>query len=264
LHKALVIVPILSWVGVGALLHQTRGWPAAKLDEATVVVVPPRSATQPPGVAASPRATDRIGLARELQKELKRVGCYDGDVTGVWNAPARQAMRRFTDSVNAKLPLEEPDLVLLKLVQNHGDRVCSSPCSAAQSAGANGTCRPSAAGSDKPAPLGQPRSEEETQKSTPLIVSTAATATAAAAALSRSDPNALPAPAKPTNPLPQLSEDDPRQPRSGGRQSGPTPPASVYQSRRQPATRRADSRPPVVVKSLVRNVQRALGSLGIW
>src|SRR5262249_17760112 len=143
LHKALVLVPISAWLGVGALLHQTRGWPAAKLDEPTVVVVPPRpAASQVPAEGVVLKAADRHGLTRELQKELKGVGCYEGDVTGVWSSPTRQAMRRFTERVNAKLPLEEPDLVLLKLVQGQADRVCA--CGAGP-AGSSSACAGSAA-----------------------------------------------------------------------------------------------------------------------
>jgi len=250
----LVLVPILAWLGVGALLHQTRGWPAPKLDEPTVVVVPPRaSAAQAPAAGGVVlKAADRAGLARELQKELKRVGCYEGDVTGAWTAPARQAMRRFTERVNAKLPVDEPDLVLLKLVQGQAERVCA--CGTGP-AGTSGTCAGAVAqlkASPGPAP------EETTQQATPLIIGAAATA----AALSRSEPSA---PTSATTPAstPQLSEDEQRRPRPA-RQGGPTPPESVYPSRRQPASpRRADERPPVVVQSLVRNVQRALDKLGI-
>jgi len=252
LHKALVLVPILAWLGVGALLHQTRGWPAAKRDEPTVVVVPPRpaaaQAATAPGVVL--KVADRSGLARELQKELKRVGCYEGDVTGAWTAAARQAMRRFTERVNAKLPVDEPDLVLLKLVQGQAERVCA--CGTGP-AGTSGTCAGAVAELKAPPPA----PEETTQRATPLLIGAAATATA----LSRSEPSAATS-TTPASP-PQLSEDEQRRP-PPARQGGPTPPESVYPSRRQPAApRRADERPPVVVQSLVRNVQRALDKLGI-
>jgi len=251
LHKALVLVPILAWLGVGALLHQTRGWPAAKLDEPTVVVVPPRPAASQPLTAAGIvlKAADRPGLARELQKELKRVGCYEGEVTGAWSAAARQAMRRFTERVNAKLPVDEPDLVLLKLVQGQPGRVCT--CGTAP-AGSSGAC--AGTSTELKAPPGPP-AEEAMQKSTPLIMGAAATTTAAA--LPRSEPSV-----PPSATAPQLSQDEQRQP-GPPRQSGPMPPENVYPPRRQAAARPADQRPPVVVQSLVRTVQRALDKLGI-
>jgi hypothetical protein len=263
LYKALVIVPILGWVGVGALLHQTRGWPAPKPDEGVVVVVPPRPATGPgqsvEAQAALPRTSDRSGLVRELHKELKRVGCYDGDLNGAWSSASRQAMRRFTQSVNAKLPIEEPDVVGLKLVQSHAQSVCSA-CPADQRE-THGACAQSAATTQptRPSLIPARTDAETTQKSTPLIVGSAATA-AAASVLSRPEPQ----PASAVRPVsaPSQALDDGRPPPSS-RQAGPLPPAAVTQTRRRHAARRADSRPPVVVQSLVRNVQRALGSLGI-
>ena len=78
----------------------------------------------------------------------------------------------------------------------------------------------------------------------------------------RSHPDANPTSAKPIVAQPSAAEEDNRAPRSP-RQSGPTPPADVYAGRRSAAPRRAESRPPVVLQSLVRNVQRALGSIGI-
>jgi len=263
LHKALVIVPILGWVGVGALLHQTRGWPAVKTDEGVVVVVPPRPPATSPAAAPHgtlPRTSDRAGLARELHKELKRVGCYEGDITSTWTPTSRQAMRRFTQSVNAKLPLEEPDVVLLRLVQSQAHRVCACPAGAAD--GIKAACTEGAAAAE-PAKksIAETRRDDGTpQSSTPLIVGAAAATAAAATVLARPEPNA--GNARPIVASPSAGEEDNRAPRSP-RQSGPTPPADVYSGRRRHTARRAESHSPVVVQSLVRDVQRALGSFGI-
>ncbi|HEY7084817.1 MAG TPA: putative peptidoglycan binding domain-containing protein, partial [Hyphomicrobiaceae bacterium] len=65
-----------------------------------IVTLAPRS--QEAGVArvaTIPR--DRDSLARELQKELRRVGCYEGELNGVWTPATRRAMKTFTDRVNA-------------------------------------------------------------------------------------------------------------------------------------------------------------------
>ena len=261
LHKALVIVPIVGWLGVGALLHQTRDWPTRKPEVGVVVVVPPRPAAapapQPP--AALPRAADRPHLTRELHKELKRVGCYDGEISGVWGSASRQAMRRFTVAVNAKLPIEEPDIVLLRLLQGQGQRVCACPTGP-------GETKPSCATSPGPAEPGKPGTgavsgieEASAQHSTPLIVGAAATTAAAATALPRPEPGSSSARLVTA---PAASEEEPRAARTA-RPSGPTPPADVYPARRRHTARRADSRPPAVVQSLVRDMQRALGSFGI-
>jgi hypothetical protein len=83
-----------------------------------------------------------VSLARELQRELRRVGCYDGEINGVWTTSTRRAMKAFTDRVNASLPLEEPDHVLLALVRNHPDSACDKPCPAGQGLSEAGRCLP--------------------------------------------------------------------------------------------------------------------------
>jgi hypothetical protein len=93
-------------------------------------------------VAAIPR--DRDSLARGLQKELRRVGCYEGELNGVWTPATRRAMKTFTDRVNATLPVEEPDAVLFAMVQSQQDRVCGKPCPIDQGLSEDGRCLPNA------------------------------------------------------------------------------------------------------------------------
>ena len=45
--------------------------------------------------------TDRASLARDLQSELRRVGCYSGELNGIWTPATRKAMKAFTERVNA-------------------------------------------------------------------------------------------------------------------------------------------------------------------
>jgi Putative peptidoglycan binding domain len=98
--------------------------------------------------AASPRAApiarDRDTLTRELQKELKRVGCYEGELNGAWTPATRRAMKAFTDRVNATLPVEEPDAILFTMVQGHQDRACGKPCPSGQGLNDEGRCLPNA------------------------------------------------------------------------------------------------------------------------
>src|SRR5262245_19755717 len=250
LHKALVIVPIMGWLGVGALLHQTRDWPATKPDQGVVVVVPPRPTPLAPQTQL-PRAADRAHLSRELNKELKRVSCYEGEISSAWSNASRQAMRRFTEAVNAKLPIEEPDLVLLRLVQGQAQRVCS--CSADPGEAKPSCAAPNTAETGKPA-TGQTRLAEEAgpPRPTPLMVGAAATSAAATTMARRETSTGDTRLANAT----AVSEE-------AARPSGPIPPADVYGPRRRNSSRRAESRPPAVVQSLVRDMQRALGSIGI-
>lgn len=111
-----------------------------------VVTIAPRpsdsQAAPPPRNAAIPR--DRDALARELQKELRRVGCYEGELNGAWTPSTRRAMKAFTDRVNATLPVDEPDAVLFIMVQSQQDRVCGKPCPTGQGISEDGRCLPNA------------------------------------------------------------------------------------------------------------------------
>ena len=89
-----------------------------------------------------PRSRDAI--ARELQQGLKRVGCYEGELNGEWTRSTRQAMKAFTDRVNAKLPLDKPDDILLSLVQGYANKVCGIPCPSGQSLSRTQECTPNA------------------------------------------------------------------------------------------------------------------------
>ena len=87
---------------------------------------------------------DPVSLTRELQRELRRVGCYDGEINGSWTPASRRAMKLFTDRVNASLPMERPDYILLRLVQSSPERVCGAGCPSGQSIVGKGHCLPDA------------------------------------------------------------------------------------------------------------------------
>ncbi len=86
----------------------------------------------------------RVALASDLQRELKRAGCYGGEVTGTWNLATRRAMAAFVDRANATLPIDQPDYVLLALVQGHREIACAAGCPTGQVASEDGRCMPRA------------------------------------------------------------------------------------------------------------------------
>jgi hypothetical protein len=107
-------------------------WRLYKAEEPVVVTLPSHrrpTTTQIPAI----NPHDKVALARELQTELKRAGCYRSEIDGVWSGPTRQAMKAFMDRVNAKLPTELPDSILLTLVRSHPEKVCGEPCPGSQS-----------------------------------------------------------------------------------------------------------------------------------
>ena len=56
-------------------------------------------------------------LSRSIQTELKRVGCFQGEADGAWNSSTRAALKTFIERINATLPVNEPDYILLTLLQ---------------------------------------------------------------------------------------------------------------------------------------------------
>ncbi len=86
----------------------------------------------------------RVQLTRDLQRELQRVGCYEGEVTGNWTPSTKRALSTFMDRVNATLPMDEPDYILLTLVQGHTAAACGTDCPSGQAISENGRCVPNA------------------------------------------------------------------------------------------------------------------------
>ena len=180
---------ILAGAGLGAaflsayMLAARQSEPA--IQEAVVVTLPqriqppvPQPAARPPAERPQPSVgpgpmSDPAALARMLQRELKRVGCYDGEVSGVWSPASRAAMKAFTERVNASLPVDRPDPVLLALVQGHQGRACGDNCPTGEARTANGRCLPVAfigKAEGKPAPTqgAEAESRVEPSKAVPV------------------------------------------------------------------------------------------------
>ena len=111
---------------------------------ATQVTVEPDSASPRKLTSSKPVTEDqRRKLVADIQAELMRVGCYDGETDGQWGPGTRRAMAAFTDRVNASLPFDQPDLILLTLVQGHKSRACGLDCPVGQGHSDTGRCVPS-------------------------------------------------------------------------------------------------------------------------
>ncbi|MGI9477990.1 MAG: peptidoglycan-binding domain-containing protein [Hyphomicrobiaceae bacterium] len=74
--------------------------------------------------APQPVTPATYAMVRNLQNELRRVGCYHGRIDGDWGPASRFAMAAFTKKVNATLPTDRPDIVLLALVRRHSGAAC--------------------------------------------------------------------------------------------------------------------------------------------
>jgi hypothetical protein len=204
-------------------------------------VEPPRPS--PAGAAAKAiDPADRAALAREIQRELRRVGCYSGEVNGVWTTSSRMAMKTFVDRVNAALPIDNPDPVLLSLVQGHRDRACGV-CPPGQAATAT-ACVPKAVLTTAAPADARPEADKPGD---------AATA-AGAAALALTTPSAVPKPDPPaadprTGPgaahaVPAASTPAPP--------GAPVQPDGAVRERRPRQPAEAAPRPPKVVRDVLK------------
>lgn len=112
---------------------------AAALPQASVLAP---AAVEPAGVAS--RSEPGPSLARNLQRELRRVGCYDGAIDGEWDRTTRAAMSGFLDRVNAALPTTAPDPIMLTMLRGHRATVCGEACPSGQAMNDGGRCMPHA------------------------------------------------------------------------------------------------------------------------
>lgn len=259
MNRVIVLILCLATAaGIAGYTHffGERGEPA------TVYVVSQRPDVPKPTPPAVTNIdpSDRAALARALQRELKRVGCYSGEITGVWTTSSRMAMKAFTERVNATLPVDAPDPVLLSLVQGHREKACATVCPAGQTAADGGACTPNAvpAGTIKSGPedAAPDTAKDKTNPVPPAAGAAAALALTPSAAkpvprakaADEAHPAAIkPAPREAPAPDKKSAGDAPR--------SGPVPPEGMREKRPRRSDQTTASRPPKVV----RDVLKALG-----
>lgn len=120
---------------------------AAKLPQAVPAVdvtSPPPEIREPLKSVAPIDDTSRAVLVRNIKRELRRVGCYDGRIDAEWDSGVKTAVGTFMDRVNASLPYHRPDYVMLSLVRNHHATACGQTCPQGQSLSTEGRCMPNA------------------------------------------------------------------------------------------------------------------------
>ena len=104
-----------------------------------VVTLDTSTARAEPAPLPELASAEQSTLVRELQRELARVGCYDGPINGVWNGATRQAMRALIERVNARLPTEAAQVVHLALVKGQNAYVCGD-CPPGEQMTSSGQC----------------------------------------------------------------------------------------------------------------------------
>jgi hypothetical protein len=100
------------------------------------------SASEPEHRSLEPTSPEsRYRLVIDIQQQLKRVGCYWGRADGSWGPGTKDAMQSFMTRVNAALPYDSPDYVLLTLLKSQSGEVCGA-CPADQVLLPGGRCVP--------------------------------------------------------------------------------------------------------------------------
>jgi hypothetical protein len=134
---------------VGFGRQQGEASQSPRISAAVVMVAPAsRIAPAPPFADPATALVDQPTLVRDLQRELARLGCYDGAINGMWTAPSRQAMVRLIDRINARLPTQIAEPAHLALAKGQSGRVCDR-CPAGKETTAEGQCVQPRAGPTK-------------------------------------------------------------------------------------------------------------------
>ena len=258
-------IAILAGAGVAAALLSFATYLGQRMETAAsaqapvVVTVSPRP--NQPAVQPAPRQPstgvglpqDPTALARQLQSELKRVGCYDGELSGVWTPRTRVAMKAFTDRVNATLPVDKPDHILLALVQGHQGIACAPKPVLAKAP--TKPEPPEADAAQKPHPAIVP----PIVAVAPTLLPPSSSATPAAPKAERAPAGASrscgPTPGSPQAQAPAAPAPPGERPLRTLRHSGPVPEVGVYE--RRPRRSARPYRQVRYARALIRSLQRA-------
>ncbi len=93
---------------------------------AQIAALPPDSgAAKPPSPETKPTSQD---VARALQTELHRVGCFTGNVDGEWKAPSQRSLDQFNKYSGMKLDVKLASLDAIDAVKSKTTRICPLIC----------------------------------------------------------------------------------------------------------------------------------------
>jgi uncharacterized caspase-like protein len=78
--------------------------------------------------ASSRSAENAIDIPRQVQAELRRVGCNTGAVTSEWNGTAQRSLSLFNKHAGATLDVKLASLDALDLIKSKTGRICPLVC----------------------------------------------------------------------------------------------------------------------------------------
>src|SRR5262245_9285715 len=83
--------------------------------------------------------SDTSALSRDIQTELKRLGCLPGDADTAWTPKASEALARYLAAAKQPLPSEGLTTVFLEQLKRAPAQTCPSPCGSDEKV-AGGNC----------------------------------------------------------------------------------------------------------------------------
>jgi hypothetical protein len=252
----------VSTLAIYAVATSDSGEEIASVSVSQRTSGPPPALVALPKPAAKPMPSDFPSLAREIQRELKRVGCYRGEINGLWTPSTRVAMEAFVDDANAVLPVDKPDQVLLSLLQGERGTACDSSCPPGQQQTPDGACSASVVAASSATAAGTATGSNDRKPGAPVESAPAAMPVAPPAPAPPArvpDDHAAPSTAPP-RPVETAALEDPPPP--SATEGDLVPPPAVQSGKPRRTARYPRNRPPKVVRALVRSIKRSLGQLG--
>jgi uncharacterized caspase-like protein len=98
---------------------------AAAAKQANIVVAAVTSVA--PEERAKP-AADPAETIKQMQSELRRLGCYSGVVNGDWNSDSRRALETFNKHAGMRLEVKVASIDALDVVRGKTTRICPLEC----------------------------------------------------------------------------------------------------------------------------------------
>ncbi|UFX42702.1 caspase family protein [Bradyrhizobium sp. 41S5] len=98
----------------------------AKADN--LAIAAPSQNSEGAKVAALNTAPPQEDLAKSVQSELSRVGCFTGSIDGEWNAASRRSLALFNRHAGTKLDVKVASLDALDAIKIKPARVCPLTC----------------------------------------------------------------------------------------------------------------------------------------
>jgi TIR domain len=94
----------------------------------------------PPETAAISPEPSPQDLARSVQSELKRVGCFAGSINGEWDAVSRSSLDMFNKLAGTKLDVKLASIDMLNAIRSRTSRICPLICEHGYKANDNDAC----------------------------------------------------------------------------------------------------------------------------